>query len=235
MARRQFSATPVKRYFVLLRRSSRRRIRENKRATVRRGFMTGSILEIDTIVDSLVGPFLSPSLSLSSSPWPAWALLHVYVIQTRWNADECIRTCLWTGVRGNSVTAGSVYSFTAPTRSGVTSFEVLLRGGEIGKVGEEGSRATRFAPLSFIRFVVTVWLKILSYFAKIVNNSYSLDFLDLPLFLSFFFSYPLSSLLEWLMVDQSRSDSTSHFSGWFRPSYCYSRWTTERLTRVVSS
>lgn len=65
MARRQFSATPVKRYFVLLRRSSRRRIRENKRATVRRGFMTGSILEIDTIADSLVGPFLSPSLSLS--------------------------------------------------------------------------------------------------------------------------------------------------------------------------
>lgn len=105
-----------------------------------------------------------------------------------------------------------MYSFTAPTRSGVTSFEVLLRGGEIGKVGEEGSRATRFAPLSFIRFVVTVWLKILSYFVKIVNNSYSLDFLDLPLFLSFFFSYPLSSLLEWLMVDQSRSDSTSHFS-----------------------
>lgn len=65
MARRQFSATPVKRYFVLLRRSSCRRIRENKRATVRRGFMTGSILEIDTIADSLVGPFLSPSLSLS--------------------------------------------------------------------------------------------------------------------------------------------------------------------------
>lgn len=214
MARRQFSATPVKRYFVLLRRSSCRRIRENKRATVRRGFMTGSILEIDTIADSLVGPFLSPSLSLSLPRRDPRGRYYTYTSskldETQTNAFE--RVCgraygLW-----NNVTAGSVYSFTAPTRSGVTSFEVLLRGGEIGKVGEEGSRATRFAPLSFIRFVVIVWLKILSYFAKIVNNSYSLDFLDLPLFLSFFFSYPLSSLLEWLMVDQSRSDSTSHFS-----------------------
>lgn len=65
-----------------------------------------------------------------------------------------------------------------------------------------------------------------------------ISLLFLPFF--FFILYLCSSLMEWLMVDQSRTsqrfNEPHHFSSWFHPSYYYSRWTAERderLTRVA--
>lgn len=216
MARRQFSATPVKRYFVLLRRSSRRRIRENKRATVRRGFMTGSILEIDTIADSLVGPFLSPSLFLSLF----LAVTRVGAITRIRHPNSMKRRRMHSNVSVDGRTGeqrnGWVGVFIHRTHA---LWRDVIRGITTGWRDREswGGRiqGNTFRPFIFYSFVVIVWLKILSYFAKIVNNSYSLDFLDLPLFLSFLFSYPLSLLLSPGMVN-GRSESQRFNQPFFR-------------------